>query len=267
MVNNQRLGTIRMSDARHGPAGGRGRQAALAEKLGIELKQLKQAVSQLTRPRAPSRRRFSFCSSWPTPSPGLCYQEFQLRQRINELTAVYNVTMMLADARDLEKVLQRTVRVVCEVMETKASSLRLIDDERDELVIKAVHNLSAEYIDKGPIRLSQADIDQHGPDSKGYEYVRNMATDPRVQYPQEAKREGIVSMLSVGMRYKGKADRRAARLHRAGTDLHAASDRSAEGGGRPGGRGDRKRAARAAKRCSHRRWSGRSRWRRRCSTG
>jgi sigma-B regulation protein RsbU (phosphoserine phosphatase) len=32
-----------------------------------------------------------------------------------------------------------------------------------------------------------------------------MATDPRVQYPQEAVREGIASMLSVGMRYKGKA--------------------------------------------------------------
>ncbi len=33
----------------------------------------------------------------------LCYQEYQLRQRINELTAVYNVTMMLADARELQR--------------------------------------------------------------------------------------------------------------------------------------------------------------------
>jgi serine phosphatase RsbU (regulator of sigma subunit) len=32
-----------------------------------------------------------------------------------------------------------------------------------------------------------------------------MTTDPRVLYPQESLREGIVSMLSVGMRYKGKA--------------------------------------------------------------
>src|SRR5207237_2626560 len=35
--------------------------------------------------------------------------------------------------------------------------------------------------------------------------VRDMASDPRVQYPQESVREGIHSMLSVGMRYKGKA--------------------------------------------------------------
>ena len=204
MVNNHRLGTIRMS-SRGAPPADEGRQAALAEKLGIELRQLKAAVSQLTRPRGAKPAAIQFLFLLANAIARLCYQEFQLRQRINELTAVYNVTMMLADARDLEKVLRRTVKVVCEVMDTKASSLRLIDGERDELVIKAVHNLSAEYINKGPIRLSQAVIDHMALTAKGYEYVGNMATDERVQYPQEAKREGIVSMLSVGMRYKGKA--------------------------------------------------------------
>ena len=134
----------------------------------------------------------------------LCFQEFQLRQRINELTAVYNVTMMLADARDLQTVLDRTVQVVCEVMETKSASLRLINQERDELMIKAAYNLSAEYLNKGAVRLSTAEVDRVALTPKGYEYVRNMATDPRIRYPQEARQEGIVSMLSVGMRYKGK---------------------------------------------------------------
>ena len=130
----------------------------------------------------------------------LCYQEFQLRQRINELTAVYNVTMMLAEARDLQKVLQRTVQVVCELMETKASSIRLIGGDHDELIIKAVYNLSKEYLNKGPVLLSKAEIDKIALSQQGFEYVRNMATDPRVAYPQESVREGIVSMLSVGMR-------------------------------------------------------------------
>src|SRR5215470_3011307 len=79
----------------------------------------------------------------------LCFQEFQLRQRINELTAVYHVAMLLADARDLQRMLNRTVRVVCEVMQTRAASLRLLDEERDELVIKAVYNLSPQYLSKG----------------------------------------------------------------------------------------------------------------------
>jgi sigma-B regulation protein RsbU (phosphoserine phosphatase) len=112
---------------------------------------------------------------------------------------------MLADARDLQKVLQRTVQVVAELMDTKACSIRLIDPDADELVIKAVYNLSKEYLAKGPVRLSKANIDQIALSPQGYEFVRNMTTDPRVQYPQESQREGIVSMMSVGMRYKGRA--------------------------------------------------------------
>jgi hypothetical protein len=163
--------------------------ASLAQKLGIEPKQLTAAV------------QFLFLMA--NAIARLCYQEFQLRQRINELTAVYNVAMMLAGARDLRWVLQRTVQVVCELMDTKAPRHAADRPERDELVIKAVYNL-ARISQQGPGPLSTAEIDQIALSPKGVEYVRNMATDPRVLYPQESVREGIVSMLSVGMRYKGK---------------------------------------------------------------
>jgi phosphoserine phosphatase RsbU/P len=204
IVNNQRLGTIRMSV--NGTAAGldEGKLEALAARYGLEIRQVKSLVTQLTKSRNTKPAAIQFLYLLANAIARLCYQEFQLRQRINELTAVYSVTMMLADARDLQKVLQRTVQVVAELMETKASSIRLIDPERDELVIKAVFNLSAEYLNKGPIRLSKAEIDKVALSPQGFEYVRNMAVDPRVQYPQESAREGIVSMLSVGMRYKGR---------------------------------------------------------------
>jgi len=167
IVNGQRLGTVRMS--------------ADAKPAAIQfLFVLANAIAQL------------------------CYQEFQLRQRIDELTAVYTVTTMLADARDLQSVLQRTVKVVCEVMQTKACSIRLVDLERDELVIGAVHNLSQTYLNKGPIRFSLAEADRIALSPKGYEFVKDVASDPRVLYPLDAQQEGIVSMLLVGMRYKGK---------------------------------------------------------------
>lgn len=169
VVNNQRLGTIRMIGSRAKPAS------------------------------------VQFLHLMANAIARLCYQEYQLRQRMNELTAVYNVTMMLADARSLESVLQRTVELVAEVMHTRSVSLRLLDRERDELVIKSVHNLSKEYLQKGVIRLSQAKIDQEALSTTGFSYVKNLSTDPRALYPDEARREGISSMLSAGMRYKGKA--------------------------------------------------------------
>lgn len=205
IVNNQRLGTIRMSSDSRAGAVDDEKLAGWAQKYGIDAKQIKSLANQLTRARNTRPAAIQFLFLLANAIARLCFQEFQLRQRINELTAVYNVTMMLADARDLQKVLQRTVEVVAEVMNVKATSIRLIDSDNDELVIKAVHNLSPGYLAKGPVRLSRAEIDKVALSPDGYEFVRNMATDPRVQYPQEAGREGIVSMLSVGMRYKGKA--------------------------------------------------------------
>ncbi len=204
-VNNQRLGMIHMS-AREtsGVNLDEAKLATLAEKYGVDFKQLKSLASQLLRGRSNRPAAIQFLFLLANAIARLCFQEFQLRQRINELTAVYNVTMILSEARDLNQVLHRTVEVVTELMQIKACSIRLLDADNDELVIKAVHNLSQEYLAKGPLRVSRAEIDRIALSAKGYEYVGNLATDPRTVYPQECIREGIVSLLSVGMRYKGK---------------------------------------------------------------
>ena len=163
--------------------------------------------------------------------------------------------------------LQRTVRVVCEVMETKASSLRLIDDERDELVIKAVYNLSAQYIGKGPIRLSQAVIDQVAHDFQGIRI--------RPQHGHRSPRAVSAGSEARGDRFhafggdavQGQGRRRSARLHRAGADVHPVSDRPDESRRRRRRRPRSKTPALSARPCSRRRWSGRCRWPRRCSIG
>ena len=208
MVNNQRLGTLRMTATRDGAMPlDDARLHLLAEKTGLDPRQLKSLAQQINREinkarnTKPAAIQFMFLLA--NAIARLCFQEFQLRQRINELTAVYTVTMMLSESRDLGRVLQRTVELVCEMMGVRATSIRLLDKDSDELVIRAVHNLSAEYLSKGKIHLNKAEIDRVALSARGYEYVRNMGTDPRVLFPQESVQEGIVSMLSVGMRYKG----------------------------------------------------------------
>lgn len=205
LVNNQRLGTIRMSINRSVPEIEEPLLAQLSQKFKLEPRQVRELAEELSRDTTGRPAAIQFLYLLANAIARLCYQEFQLRQRINELTAVYSVTMMLADARDLAKVLQRTVQLVAELMETNAASIRLVDRNRDELVIKAVYNLSPAYLAKGPIRLSQGEIDRTALSPAGFEYVRNVATDDRVLYPIDSAREGIVSMLSVGMRYKGRA--------------------------------------------------------------
>jgi len=209
IVNDRRLGTLRMLVNGSGNGASHGlddeKFAALSARLNIEPQVLREICTELHDARNTRPAAIQFMFLMANAIARLCFQEFQLRQRINELTAVYHVAMILSDGRDLQRVLNRTVKVVCEVMQTKAASLRLIDEARDELVIKAVYNLSTAYLNKGPVRMSTAEIDQIALSDEGFEYVRNMGTDPRIQYPQESMREGVVSMLSVGLRYKGKS--------------------------------------------------------------
>ncbi|MGH7177748.1 MAG: SpoIIE family protein phosphatase [Tepidisphaeraceae bacterium] len=204
MVNNQRLGTIRMSA--NGTAAGpdHAKLLALARKFGIDPRQIKLLSAALGRDRPARAAAIQFLFLLANAIARLCYQEYRHRRRIDEITAVYNVTMLLADARDLADVLRRTAQIVTELAGVKACSIRLIDQEHDQMLTKAVFNLSSEYLNKGPVRLSTAKIDEVALSEQGYEYVADMASDPRVQYPDEAKREGIASLLSVGMRYKGK---------------------------------------------------------------
>ena len=209
VVNNQRLGTLRMSVAREGALPlDDAKLNSIADKLGIDPTKIKPLAQQLNREINKAKNvkpaAIQFLFMLANAIARLCYQEFQLRQRINELTAVYDVTMLLSESRDLGRVLQRTVELVSELMGVKAASIRLLDKESDEMVIRAVHNLSHEYLSKGKILFAKAEIDRVALSPKGYEYVRNMATDPRILYPQQAVQEGIVSMLSVGMRYKGR---------------------------------------------------------------
>jgi sigma-B regulation protein RsbU (phosphoserine phosphatase) len=205
IVKNQRLGTIRMTTSDGASSGiDEAKLTALSQKFNLDAKQLKSLASSLLRARNTRPAAIQFLHLLANAIARLCYQEFQLRQRIDELTAVYNLSIMLADVRDLSKVLQRTVQAVSQIMDVKAASIRLIDQEHDELVIKAVHNLSPQYLQKGPIRLSQSEIDHIALSPAGYSYVQNMATDSRMMYPADAQREGIVSLLSVGMTYKGK---------------------------------------------------------------
>ena len=204
IVQGRKLGVIRMSIVSANRSFDDESLAKLAERFGIDPKTVRALIRAISANASARAAAVQFVTMIANAVARLCFQEYELRQRFNELTTIYNVTMMLAEPRDLKKLLDRTVKSVCEVMDVKAASIRMIDTDRDELVIKAVYNLSDQYINKGRIRLRQSEIDRVAWSPRGYETVRHMGTDPRVQYPEEAEREGIASMLSIGMRYKGR---------------------------------------------------------------
>src|SRR5207244_10725233 len=125
-----------------GPIGGLegATTATIGGRFGVDARRMRPLVAPLTRSRHTRPAAIQFLFLLANAIARLCFQEYQLRQRINELTVVYNLTMLLSEERDLQAVLRRTVQLVAEVMGTKAASIRLLDPEHDELVLKGVHN-------------------------------------------------------------------------------------------------------------------------------
>jgi len=135
-----------------------------------------------------------------------CENQGEIRSRAEQLGTLYRLTAEFTGRRDLQSVLDLVARTVVEVLKAKACSIRLLSESRNELVVKSVANLSPGYLKKGPILLSRSRIDQEALATGKAVYVRDEQADPRVLYPAEARREGIVSALCAPMFYKGRPE-------------------------------------------------------------
>ncbi len=177
---------------------------ALAAQAGHDPAALREAAAAVAPPSsAEIERRFTFQRLIAHTLTLLCAQEARLRSRVDELSAVYSISGLLAAGHGLQHILDETARLVREVMHMRAASIRLLNAQTGELEIVAVSNLSPEYLNKGPLRLERNAIDQAAIRGE-IVYVRNLATDPRAIYPEQIRREGLASCLVAGMTYQGK---------------------------------------------------------------
>ncbi len=204
IVNNVQLGTIVMEPAKAAPI--KASQAGrLAKKLGLPAEQVRSVIDAMNEEGMGQRTAsVQFLYLLANALSRLCSQEMQLRQRIQELTALFNISSMLTGTRGLQQILDRVTRGVAEALHVKSCSLRLLDEGREELVIKSVYGLSERYLKKGPVTLGMSTIDRAALSGQTVT-IGDMATDERVVYPEEARSEGIVSSLVVGMRFKERA--------------------------------------------------------------
>ncbi|MCK5114306.1 MAG: SpoIIE family protein phosphatase, partial [Phycisphaerae bacterium] len=134
----------------------------------------------------------------------LCKDATSLRNRVEELLAFYRVMAKFNEQRSLQHTLDVITKTVVDVMKAKACSVRLLRKAGSELVIRAVYSISKDYLDKRPIPLSKSKLDTEALNTNKVVYVPDMASDPRVVYPQDSRREGLVSGLCAPMIYKGK---------------------------------------------------------------
>jgi len=114
---------------------------------------------------------------------------------------LHEVAKDLGTAKDLPAILNFLVKNAVDALKIKASSIRLLDFEGETLELVAVYGLSEEYLKKGPVEVSKSPIDKEAMTGKVV-FVEDITSG--VQYPSEAIREGIKSMMCVPLVVRDK---------------------------------------------------------------
>jgi len=127
-----------------------------------------------------------------------------LEAAYQKMWTLYETSRAVSSTLNLPQVLATIVRQATEVMGVKASSIRLLDEEQRFLEISAAHGLSDGYLKKGKVDPQRGEMDRLALQGKSVALL-DATTDPRFQYPDEARKEGIRSVLSVPMMLHDRA--------------------------------------------------------------
>lgn len=114
---------------------------------------------------------------------------------------LYEIAQKLNSNLASEAVLHTIVENICAAAGAKGCSLMLMTPDQQQLIHTVAHGLSDWYVRKGPVRVDGAMAQSL--DGKPVA-ILNAITDPRVQYREQAKKEGIVSMLSLPLMRRGE---------------------------------------------------------------
>ncbi len=176
----------------------------LSNELGMDPERLRQLVQDSTKstPEEIEGAR-QLLQSIADVLSTLCERSAEADRQMRELSTLRHVAGLLTAATGLQERLDLLTAITTETLGVKACLIRLLDEDGDELLIKAVHNLSRRYLEKGPVRLSDSLVDQKALDGQTTT-IPDVTQDPGSIYPRKAAEEGLCSMLCTGLRSKGR---------------------------------------------------------------
>ena len=124
------------------------------------------------------------------------------KKQIKRDHSIYEITTLVAGEFELHDVLNRLAEVAVKTTSTRACSIRLIDNEAGDLKMRSTFGLSEDYRNKGPVSKDDPVI------KAAFEgeavVIDDMRIDQRVKYPLAAAGEGLVSQLTVAMKFRNE---------------------------------------------------------------
>ncbi len=122
---------------------------------------------------------------------------------LKQIAALSKVASLLTSGLYLDELLRLVVNVTAELMNSKISSLMLLDPEKKELVVKATQSISERYNKKPNLRLGEGIAGLVARDNKPI-VVPDVKKDARYLNADIARHEGLCSLASVPLAVRGR---------------------------------------------------------------
>jgi signal transduction protein with GAF and PtsI domain len=117
------------------------------------------------------------------------------------LQSFQGISKALGSTLAVDEVLDQVVRQITQAMNLKGATIRLVNPKTNTMELAAAVGISEKYLQKGPVDMDRSITEAL---SGRPVAITDAANDPRMQYPLEAKEEGIASLVAIPMVSKGK---------------------------------------------------------------
>lgn len=130
------------------------------------------------------------------------YEQLRLKARLFESLA--SVSQTINSTLNLDEALNVVTREACVLMQAKMSSLMLLDDSRTWLDLRSSFGARESYLRKPRLSVEESTLGIAVRRKKPIQ-VENVQTSNRYQNVELARQEGLVSLLTVPLIFRGQA--------------------------------------------------------------
>ena len=124
------------------------------------------------------------------------------KRQIERDEQIYQLTTLVAGNFSLQEALDKLAEAAVKITAVKACSIRLLDDQAGDLKMRSTFGLSQDYRNKGVV--SKEDPVVKAAFAGQAVVLDDMRVDDRVKYKEATIKEGLVSQLTVAMKFRDR---------------------------------------------------------------
>jgi len=130
------------------------------------------------------------------------YEQLRLKARLFE--SLVAVSRTINSTLNLDEALRAITREACELMRARMCSLMMLDESREWLDLRASHGAEDAYLKKPRLSVEESFLGAVVRRKKSQQ-LENVQISSRYQNVDVARREGLISLLSVPLLFAGEA--------------------------------------------------------------